>query len=110
MGITDEFTLGDKLIYGIIITHDLGLFTLFVVMTIVAISINLSDQGWGNYHRYMLSFHIFASFAIAVWLSIGGIRDLIRLFKDLKRMKRDYTDDGMVRDHDYQQQEVASEK
>ena len=39
---------------------------------------------------------------VMVWLSIGGIRDLFRLYRGLQTVQRDLTDDGTVRDHDYQ--------
>ena len=47
-------------------------------------------------------FFIATSFVVMVWLSIGGIRDLLRLYRDLKTAQRDYEDDGTVRDHDYE--------
>ena len=101
LGITDEFTLGDKVIYAITLLKSTIFFVLWVIMTIYALKVDLSDYGWGVYHRYVLWFYIVTSFAIAVWLSIGGIRDVFRLFHDLKVAKRDFKDDGMVRDHDF---------
>ena len=47
-------------------------------------------------------FFIATSFVVMVWLSIGGIRDLFRLYRGLQTVQRDLTDDGTVRDHDYQ--------
>jgi solute:Na+ symporter, SSS family len=103
LGYTDDFTLGDKLIYGIAISKSLVLLVLFVVMVAMASFWGLSDEQWCNYHYYLFSFMIGASFIIAVWLSIGGICDAINLFKDLKSAKRDIDDDGRVFDHNYEE-------
>jgi len=108
LGITDEFSLGDKIIYGIAIGKSMVLFVLFVIMTTLAVVVGLSDRQWSYYHRIMLAFWIFTSFAVAVWLTIGGVRDGIALFRDLKNVTRDYTDDGRVLDHDYEQTTEAA--
>ena len=103
LGITSEFTRGDKVIYGISIGKTLILFIAFITMTAVAMFFGLSDRQWSTYHRIMLTFWISTSFLIAIWLAVGGYRDAVALFRDLKKAKRDYSDDGTVRDHDYQE-------
>ena len=75
-------------------------------MTIYALVVGLSNEGWAYYHQYVnMWFYIISSFFIAVWLSIGGMRDLFSLLHDLKVAQRDHKDDGTVRDHDYELQE-----
>ena len=100
-GFTKEFTFGDKLIYGLMVSHSFVLFSLFVVVTAIALLFSFSDRNWANYHRYFTSAYLFASFAILVWVSVGGLKDLARLFKNLKKIKHDVNDDGIVRDHNY---------
>ncbi|MEN8255210.1 MAG: sodium:solute symporter [Verrucomicrobiota bacterium] len=95
-GITEDFTRGDKVIYGITIFKSLLVFVLFIVMTLWACLRGLSDKQWSNYHYYMLWIMMSLSFIIAAWLLIGGVRDLIALFKDLRTAKRDLADDGRV--------------
>ena len=41
-------------------------------------------------------------FVAMVWLSIGGLRDVLHLYRDLRAAKRDFDDDGTVRDHDFE--------
>jgi SSS family solute:Na+ symporter len=106
LGITDEFTRGDKVIYGISIGQTMILFIAFVTMTAVALFFGLSDRQWSVYHRTMMTIWIGTSFFIAIWLAIGGYRDAVALFRDLKKAKRDYSDDGTVRDHDYQEHAI----
>lgn len=108
-GITKDFTRGDKLIYGISIVHTLLLFSVFAGITALAFLFEFTDQQWKNYHYYMLWFTMSMSLMIAVWLAIGGIKDAIHLFRDLRTAKKDFSDDGKVIDHDYHEK-IAKEK
>ncbi len=109
LGITDEFTLGDKAIYGISVFYTVALFLFFAVVTSIAYLWSFSDKQWCGIHYYMLLFTIITSFVIAVWLSIGGIRDAINFIRDLRAVKQDLMDDGSVIDHDYQQDVQSKE-
>ena len=100
-GFTKEFTFGDKVIYSLMVSHSFVLFSLFVVVTALALIFGFSDRNWANYHRYFTGAYLFASGAILVWVSVGGIRDLFSLFRNLKKIRHDIKDDGIVRDHDY---------
>ncbi|MFH1615111.1 MAG: sodium:solute symporter [Planctomycetota bacterium] len=99
LGYTKEFTFGDKLIYAISIGKTLLFFGIGITAALIAAFGGLSDPGWARVHYYMLWFTIITSFAIAVWLTIGGFRDLKRLFDSLKTVKRNDLDDGRVVDH-----------
>ena len=103
LGITDDFTKGDKFIYGFTIVKSLGLFSLWVIMTIAAMTVGVSTDGWATYHYYVNAmFFIALTFVVMVWLSIGGLRDVFRLYRDLREARRDFSDDGTVRDHDFE--------
>ena len=102
LGITDDFTRGDKIIYGITVVKAILFFGLWIGMTVAVYTVGVSKAGWITYHYYVNAmFFIATSFIVMVWLSIGGIRDLIRLYRDLNTVQRDLDDDGTVRDHDY---------
>jgi SSS family solute:Na+ symporter len=96
LGITNEFTLGDKVIYGISIGQTILILVWFIVLTSIGVFIGLTPAQWSDYHRYFLWFWIVACFAIAFWLGIGGIRDAISFFRELKISRRDFSDDGTV--------------
>jgi hypothetical protein len=103
-GLTDDFTTGDKIIYGFAYFKTIVTFTVFLVMLAVHYLVGFSDEGWATYHYYWTVYwSIGLGLIIAVWLSIGGLRDAYRLFKDLNAAKRDFTDDGRVVDHDYEE-------
>ena len=108
LGITADFTRGDKIIYGITIGKAILFFGLWLVMTTAVYTVGVSEEGGATYHYYVNAmFFIVTSFVVMVWLSIGGIRDLLRLYQDLKVAQRDHADDGTVRDHDYELKEPA---
>ena len=103
LGITEDFTRSDKLIYGFTVVKSLALFALWIVMTVVALTVGVSLEGWATYHYWVNTvFFIVLTTGVMIWLSIGGLRDIFALFRDLKTAKRDHSDDGTVRDHDYE--------
>jgi len=103
-GITKDFTRGDKIIYGLTYANSGIMFSIFVIMICVHYIVGLTDHGWANFHYYFtMVYSIGIGFIIAIWLTLGGIRDVYRLFRDLKTAKRDFTDDGRVVDHDYEE-------
>ncbi len=102
LGITADFTRGDKLIYGFTVVKSMGLFALWLVMTIAAFTVGVSIEGWTTYHYWVNTvFFIVLTMAVIVWLTIGGMRDILQLYRDLREAKRDFSDDGTVRDHDF---------
>ena len=102
LGITADFTRGDKLIYGFTVVKSMGLFALWLVMTIAAFTVGVSIEGWTTYHYWVNTvFFIVLTMAVIVWLTIGGMRDVLQLYRDLREAKRDFSDDGTVRDHDF---------
>lgn len=106
-GVTAEFTKWDKYIYLFMTIRGLGEFAVFVVMTVTAIIVGMSDAGWSLYHRCWVTYSLVAGFIIVVWLTIGGFKDLLKMFKILRSAKRNELDDGAVPES--QKAEVISE-
>lgn len=101
LGITKEFTFWDKFIYGATTVKSLLTFLLFLIMVSLHVTVGVSNEQWRYVQYYMLVFYISTSFLIAIWMGWGGFRDFFQIFKDLKRIDRDQSDDGFVFDHDY---------
>ena len=97
LGIIDGFTLHDKVIYGIAIGYHSTMFGIFLFMTLFAIFVNLPDKSWADFLRYFLATQLLTSFIVAVWLTCGGFRDLKNMFENLRTVKRNDCDDGIVR-------------
>ena len=99
-GITDEYTKGDRIVaYCAVgwVLYGLAVFA-FIVISNLFFGI-WSDRAWFNLWRYYtVPLALFVGVTTAVWFTWGGIRDLLRLFRNLKTMKHNPQDDGWVGD------------
>jgi SSS family solute:Na+ symporter len=98
-GFTPQFTWGDKLIYGFTIFKNMLFFAVVIIVSPIALIYGLTNDQWAHCHYYMLLFSLIVGIISAVWLAIGGFRDLGRLFKRLRDAQRDNMDDGSVTEH-----------
>ncbi len=68
--------------------------TVFIVGTVLHFAVG--DGGWPVFWKYYIIVLSSIAIFVSAWLTIGGVRDLKNLIKDLKSAKRDDTDDGTV--------------
>ena len=95
-GISEEFSLSDKLMFFLSYGYIFFFFAIFLIGTIYGLTYGISNSVWLEYWYLYLWFLLAWSVVITVWLSVGGYFDLIDLFKRLKNVKRDDRDDGTV--------------
>ena len=100
LGFTREFTGTDKWVTWITISWPLVWTVIFVVVTLWCLASPFSDQAWLRYWHGWTWFILFCGAAILVWFTIGGFRDLFRMFRRLKTYQADETDDGRVESFD----------
>ncbi len=102
VGITPEYTRGDKIITWSVLLYSLGyqFVFCFVGINIVNMFWPISNKGW-TYYFYFNSIILPCIIGVisTVWFTIGGAIDLRRLFKDLKARTSDQRDDGWVEGH-----------
>ncbi|MBK7188783.1 MAG: hypothetical protein IPH86_08940 [bacterium] len=103
IGITDEFGRRDKFLYVMTWSWNLAWMVVFAVGTIFFLSRRLTDGGWSGYDTQWLRFwhtrfwiEIVVSSLVMIWFTIGGVRDVRRMLRDLRDRKRDDSDDGYV--------------
>ena len=100
LGITPEYTKGDRIIAYAYFAHNFiyGFIGIFVVVALWNWLRPLSIRFWSNYFLVTMLLVPMAVAAVAtVCFFIGGVRDLKRLFHDLEDRRRlDDTDDGRV--------------
>ena len=102
IGITPEYKRGDKAIaWGVFIYSFIYKFAIMFLLVFILNTISpWSIKGWGRYFFVSnLAVPAIAAGITAVWFSIGGIHDLLRLFRDLKNRKANPLDNGMVSGH-----------
>lgn len=97
IGIDSEFTRGDKIIAGGLFGWSMFWFVAFVVMTVWYILRPWPQQVWSSYwHLTVIILPLLVGTVTTLWLTWGGVRDLLRLFKALPNVRRSALDDGSV--------------
>jgi SSS family solute:Na+ symporter len=100
LGIDEHFTRGDKILATSMFCYFMGWFLVFVVISIWNIIHIWPDERWAASWFYaVIVLPIVLGTVTSIWFTIGGIRDLRRLFQRLRVLQRDVEDDGTVR-HD----------
>jgi SSS family solute:Na+ symporter len=99
LGITKEFTLGDKIVYTAILIAMLQGSVTFVIGMCWQWLGETTDAGWRIYWRFTVWYYFIGGTFVTIWMIVGGFKDLFNLFRDLKSAVRDASDDGMVIDH-----------
>ena len=117
IGINQEYTRGDKIITWSVFFYSIvyQFLILFVGVLIWNMFFPLPPEWWSGY--FLVTNLIVASVVgviSTVWLMIGGIIDMKRLFRDLNARKDNPLDDGWVEGHvstaDHDLVEAAEEK
>jgi len=101
VGITNEYTRGVRIIawsvFGYSFVIVFGSFLLIVIWNMFH---RWPDAWWGNYLLIMkIVIPCIIGIVTTVWFFVGGVIDLKRLFRDLKKRLVDNDDNGMVEGH-----------
>ena len=102
IGITPEYTLGDKILAWSVFSYSLIYKFLFAFVLVVILNVLgiWKVEWWGHY--FLVVFLLVpgtAALITAVWFGFGCTRDLIRMFRDLKNRVANPLDNGMVEGH-----------
>lgn len=96
LGITNEFTLGDKLIYFATLAWTFVWFGVFLWFTLQNLFWSVPDSQWMVLWRTKVYVSIILSVIVTIWFLIGGIKDVILLFTELRSAERNDSDNGSV--------------
>ena len=99
IGITPEYTLGDKVVawsvFGYSFVYQFAI--AFVLVVIWNFYSPWKPEWWGNYFfTVYLAVPACAAVITTVWFTIGGVIDMKQLFRDLKNRVVDPLDNGQV--------------
>lgn len=108
LGITHEFTRGDKILYGLTIAWTLSWLVIFVWFTAQYFLFGtytadkfipgVSSEQWLWLWHIKIYITLILAFICTVWFFFGGIIDVTKLFKALYSLNRNDADDGSVVD------------
>lgn len=97
VGITKEFSRGDKVLAIAMVVWNAGWFLWFVGFTIANLFFQISDAAWARYHFInVILIPAVLSVPATIWFTVGGVLDIKALFRTLATAQRDHTDDGRV--------------
>ena len=99
IGITPEFTTGDKIITWSVFIYSFIYEFLFAFVLVVIWNIfsPWKPEWWGHYFFFKyLGIPLVAAFVTTFWFVIGGIIDMRRLFHDLEQRVVNPLDNGQV--------------
>jgi SSS family solute:Na+ symporter len=100
LGVTEEFTTGDKWIFGLKYGLFIWGFGGFLTMSLVyAFGGMRSEDSWIIWWTIRVSVAGLLGTAATVWFLIGGFKDLFAMLHRLKTLQRDESDDGTVTQH-----------
>jgi len=96
LGLSKEFSRGDKVIFFSLLGISSFWFLIFIVGTIYHFAFGTSEQFWLTYWKYYIPISLILAVIMVVWMSIGGLLDVRKMFRRLRTIKRDAHDDGWV--------------
>ena len=96
VGITDEFSRGDRILAVSVVCWNLGWIALFCVVTAINVIQPLSNQWWAGFWKVFMWSYLAIGVPVTVWFTVGGIMDIRGLYRTLETSVRDHTDDGRV--------------
>lgn len=99
IGITHEFTPGDKIVWLMVFGLNMFWLIAFIVGTALCLIHRASEDTWAKWWLFKMVLMGVLAIITTVWFLWGGTRDLFDLFKRLKTAVRDDRDNGSVVGH-----------
>jgi SSS family solute:Na+ symporter len=96
MGVTDEFTKGDRVLAALLVLWNAAFFALFAVVSIVSLLVDIPATWWARYWHFSILLNLAVGVPATILLTIGGVVDMKRLFATLREAPPDTADDGRV--------------
>jgi SSS family solute:Na+ symporter len=96
LGVTDEFTRGDKIIYGSTLLWTILWLGIIIFGTVYNCVNEASDESWAKFWHFFVWMGFAMAFITAIWFTIGGLSNVKDAFKILNTVKRNDHDDGTI--------------
>lgn len=108
IGMGSEFNLRDKILYIASMAWTFLLIAVFVFGTIYNLTHDVKNESWMIFWKYYVWIILGLSAITTLWFTFGGLKDLFKMFRLLKSVRRNDLDDGTVVD-DHNLGEVPGE-
>lgn len=105
LGMNRYFTRRDRFLYILTYLWTAGWVVIFAIGTVYMLTVGSSadtwrrfDPGWMKFWQVYIWIQVGIALTVVIWFTVGGIRDVVNMFHQLRTMKRDIHDDGVVRE------------
>jgi SSS family solute:Na+ symporter len=98
-GFTKEFTKSDKILYTGSIAWCLLWTVIFIFGTSYSLIFGISFDMWAKFWHIRLWVFFIVGVFLTIWLTYGGTKDVLYMFRHLKGYTRNNLDDGRVVNH-----------
>jgi SSS family solute:Na+ symporter len=101
LGFDEQFTRGDRILSTSVFLYTMGQFAVWMSVVLWNLLVGrFSKEGWASYFWIInVDMALVIGAVTSVWFTIGGTRDLRRMFKRLEVLRRNVLDDGRVIGH-----------
>ena len=106
LGMTEEFTSKDKIIFFAFIAWNLGWWFIFIAGVVYGHFSDPADSSWFSYWKTYAWIMFFIGGATTIWFAIGGSINMMEMLARLLKRKDDEKDDGMVINHYNRDKEI----
>ncbi len=96
-GITKQFNREDRITAYLVIGYFLASIVVFAFGMLYGKLLKPNDDTWANFWHVYLIIQIILLVCTTTFLGSGGMRDMLRLFRQLRSNARDFSDDGTVK-------------
>jgi SSS family solute:Na+ symporter len=99
LGFDSNMTRWDRFVTAITLAWPVFFTIVFVVGLVYYVwpgSTPITDQQWADGWRIWLWVAIGTATAVTAWFALGGLRDVVRMFRKLAYVRSDIADDGSV--------------
>ncbi len=97
LGISSEFSKRDTVTYLFCMGCTALLVFIFVVGTLYNLVFGATTAQWAIFWQYFMILMMVLGTIAAVWVIVGGLKEMPAFFERLRNSKRDDTDDGSVK-------------
>jgi SSS family solute:Na+ symporter len=97
LGVGKEFSTGDKFLAILFAVWTFGAWAIFIGVSVAHFAFNaISDQFWVMFWKAYIGVLVLQCGPVAIWFTIGGVKDIRALLATLNTAVRDPKDDGFV--------------
>lgn len=97
LGITPEFSRFERFLFYSTFGWLMGWWLVFLAGVTVNLFYHIPDSVWSTYWYCYILISVILGIICTLWIFFGGIRDAIRMFRDLQKSREDKSDDGFIR-------------